>query len=105
MVKSKGIKGLEKKIREDETIATAIIMLQESLIKNRKKIRNYLSLAPFPKILDNPYESPYGYGSISTKGANTMNKAELIEALGNEVGLTRSKAEAAVVKGVVRNLR
>jgi hypothetical protein len=38
VVISKGIKGLEKKIREDETIATAITMLQESLTKNRKKI-------------------------------------------------------------------
>jgi hypothetical protein len=38
VVISKGIKGLEKKIREDETIATAITMLQESLNKNRKKI-------------------------------------------------------------------
>jgi len=33
-----GDKGLEKKIREDETIATAITMLQKSLTKNRKKI-------------------------------------------------------------------
>lgn len=38
VVISKGIKGLEKKIREDETIATAITMLQEFLTKNRKKI-------------------------------------------------------------------
>ncbi len=38
VVISKGIMGLEKKIREDETIATAITMLQESLTKNRKKI-------------------------------------------------------------------
>jgi len=38
MIISKGIKGLEKKIREDETIATAIRMLQKSLAKNRKKI-------------------------------------------------------------------
>ncbi len=38
VVISKGIKGLEKKIREDETIATGITMLQESLTKNRKKI-------------------------------------------------------------------
>lgn len=38
VVISKGIKGLEKKIREDETIATAITMLQESLTKNRKRI-------------------------------------------------------------------
>jgi len=38
VVISKGIKGLEKKIREDETISTAITMLQESLTKNRKKI-------------------------------------------------------------------
>ena len=37
VVISKGIKGLEKKIREDETIMTAITMLQESLTKNRKK--------------------------------------------------------------------
>ena len=33
-----GIKGLEKKIREDETISTAITVLQESLTKNRKNI-------------------------------------------------------------------
>ncbi len=33
-----GIKGLEKEIREDETIATAITMPQESLTKNKKKI-------------------------------------------------------------------
>ena len=46
VVISKGIKGLEKKIREDETIATAITMLQESLTKNRKKILIYLSLTP-----------------------------------------------------------
>jgi len=38
VVISKGIKGLEKKTRENETIATAITMLQESLTKNRKKI-------------------------------------------------------------------
>jgi hypothetical protein len=38
VVISKGIKGLEKKIREDVTIVTAITMLQESLTKNRKKI-------------------------------------------------------------------
>jgi REP element-mobilizing transposase RayT len=38
VVISKGIKGLEKKIREDETISTAITVLQESLTKNRKKI-------------------------------------------------------------------
>jgi hypothetical protein len=38
VVISKGIKGLEKKIREDETIATAITMLQEFLTKNRKRI-------------------------------------------------------------------
>ena len=37
VVISKGIKGLEKKIREDETIIPAITMLQESLNKNRKK--------------------------------------------------------------------
>jgi hypothetical protein len=33
-----GDKGLEKKIHEDETIVTAITMLQKSLTKNRKKI-------------------------------------------------------------------
>ena len=38
VVISKGIKGLEKKIRQDETIATAITMLQESLTKNKKRI-------------------------------------------------------------------
>jgi hypothetical protein len=38
VVISKRVKGLEKKIREDETIATAITMLQESLTKNKKKI-------------------------------------------------------------------
>lgn len=37
VVISKGIKGLQKKIREDETIATAINMLRESLTKNRKR--------------------------------------------------------------------
>ena len=37
VVISKGIKGLEKKIREDETIRTAITVLQESLTKNREK--------------------------------------------------------------------
>ncbi|MBW1863094.1 MAG: transposase [Deltaproteobacteria bacterium] len=37
VVISKGLKGLEKKIREDETISTAITVLQESLTKNRKK--------------------------------------------------------------------
>ena len=37
VVISKGIKGLEKKIGEDETIITAITALQESLTKNRKK--------------------------------------------------------------------
>ena len=37
VVISKGIKGLEKKIREDETIATAITMLQEFLTKKRNK--------------------------------------------------------------------
>ena len=37
VVISKGIKGLEKKIREDETISTSITVLQESLTKNRKK--------------------------------------------------------------------
>ena len=31
VVISKGIKGLEKKIREDKAIATAITMLRESL--------------------------------------------------------------------------
>ncbi len=38
VVISKGLKGLEKKIREDETVVTAITMLQKSLTKNRKKI-------------------------------------------------------------------
>ncbi len=38
VVISREIRGLEKKIREDETIVTAITMLQESLTKNRKKI-------------------------------------------------------------------
>ena len=39
MVISKGgIKGLEKKILEDETIATAITMLRESLTKTKKRI-------------------------------------------------------------------
>jgi len=37
VVISKGIKGLEKKIREDETIATAITMLQEFLAKTGRK--------------------------------------------------------------------
>ena len=37
VVISKGIKGLEKRISEDETIITAINMLRESLTKNRKK--------------------------------------------------------------------
>ena len=37
VVISKGIKGLQKKIREDERIATAINMLRESLTKNRKR--------------------------------------------------------------------
>jgi hypothetical protein len=32
------IKGLEKRIREDEAIATAITKLRESLQKNRKPI-------------------------------------------------------------------
>ena len=48
VVISKGIKGLEKKIREDETIIAAITMLQESLTKNRKKI--LLSLTPFTRV-------------------------------------------------------
>ena len=38
VVVSKGIKGLEKRIREDEAIATAITMLRESLTKNRNPI-------------------------------------------------------------------
>jgi len=38
VVISKGIKELKKNIREDETIATAITMPQESLNKNRQKI-------------------------------------------------------------------
>ena len=38
VVISKGIKGLEKRIREDEAIATAITMLRESLTKNRNPI-------------------------------------------------------------------
>ncbi len=37
VVISKGIKGVEKKICEDETTATAITTLQEFLTKNRKK--------------------------------------------------------------------
>ena len=37
VVISKGIKGLEKRIVEDETISTAISVQQESLTKNRKK--------------------------------------------------------------------
>jgi len=37
VVISKGIKGLEKRIGEDETIITAINMLRKSLTKNRKK--------------------------------------------------------------------
>ena len=37
VVISKGIKGVEKKIREDETTATAITMLQESLTKKEKQ--------------------------------------------------------------------
>ncbi len=47
VVISKGIKGLEKKIRDDETISTAITVLHESLTKNRKKIFISLSLTPF----------------------------------------------------------
>ncbi len=47
------------------------------------------------KILDNLYEIAYGYGSINTQG-QTMTKAELIEALSNEAGLTRSKAKEIV---------
>jgi hypothetical protein len=38
VVISKGIKGLEKRIREDEAIATAITMLRESITKNRNPI-------------------------------------------------------------------
>jgi hypothetical protein len=38
VVISKGIKGLEKRIREDEAIATAITMLRESLTKNTNPI-------------------------------------------------------------------
>ena len=38
VVISKGIKGLEKRIGEDEGIATAIAMLRESLTENRKPI-------------------------------------------------------------------
>lgn len=38
VVISKGVKGLEKRIREDEAIATAITMLRESLTKNRKPV-------------------------------------------------------------------
>ena len=38
VVISKGIKGLEKKIREDETIITAITMLQKSLTKTGRNI-------------------------------------------------------------------
>jgi hypothetical protein len=36
VVISKGIKGLEKRIREDEAITTAITMLRESLTKKQK---------------------------------------------------------------------
>jgi REP element-mobilizing transposase RayT len=38
VVISKGIRGLEKRIREDEAIAAAITMLRESLTKNRDLI-------------------------------------------------------------------
>jgi len=38
VVISKGIKGLEKKIREDEEIAATITMLRESLTKSRDSI-------------------------------------------------------------------
>ena len=54
------------------------------------------------KILDNLYEIAYGYGSINTQG-QTMIKAELIEALSNEAGLTRSKAKD-VVKTVFNSM-
>jgi len=40
VVISKGIKGLEKRIRENEAIATAITMLRASLTKNRNPILN-----------------------------------------------------------------
>jgi len=36
-VMSKGIKGLEKRIREDKAIATAIRKLRESLTRNRNQ--------------------------------------------------------------------
>ena len=38
VVISNGIKGLEKRIREDEAIATTIEKLRESLTKNRNPI-------------------------------------------------------------------
>ena len=38
VVISKGIKRIEKEIREDGTIAKAIAILQKSFTKNRKKI-------------------------------------------------------------------
>ena len=55
------------------------------------------------KILDNLYEIAYGYDSINTKGADTMIKSELIEALSNEAGLTGTKAKE-VVKTVFNNM-
>ena len=36
VVISRGIKGLEKRIREDEAFATAIAMLRESLTKKKE---------------------------------------------------------------------
>ena len=47
------------------------------------------------KILDNLHEIAYGYGSIGTQG-ESMTKTELIEALSNEAGLTRSKGKEIV---------
>ena len=38
VVISRGIKGLEKRIREDEAFAATIAMLRESLTKNRAQI-------------------------------------------------------------------
>jgi len=38
VVISRGIKGQEKRIREDEAFAAAIAMLRESLTKNRAPI-------------------------------------------------------------------
>jgi hypothetical protein len=53
VVISKGIKGLEKRIREDEAIATAITMLRESLTKKQKP--NTHLVKPDPILRLNPY--------------------------------------------------